>query len=352
MAGTLEFGKIISISFLYQYWEKIPLLLKGYLSVAAVVLMVITSVGIYGFLTAAYQTTSDELTLMDRRAQVAELRKSRFEEQLTLYNDDRDRVSQRIADLTEGLANNQIQYVDQETGQLVTSTSGATRTALQEQISLATEERNDLNSRIDAVTDSITVIEQSLIEATANNDLAAEVGPLRYVAGLTGWSMDQVVNIFALLLIFVFDPLAVALVISVNFLLKYEDEEESPPFDHAPPAPEADIPVTKELPKLSPTPSNSPSPSPSRSSTPQPSVTNSSTPKPITPSISTSDESRKSYGDIDETLFLQKYMDLNRNGIPDWMESDFDWDNTQLWINNPIARVYKKHIVDRGLNKR
>ena len=116
------------------------------------------------------------------------------------------------------MTNNQIQYVDQETGQLVTSTSSATRNAIQEQLNIATTERDEISDRIEEATDSITSLDIQRIDLEANNEVAAEIGPLRYMSNLTGWSMDKVVNIFALLIVFVFDPLAVSLVIGYNRL--------------------------------------------------------------------------------------------------------------------------------------
>lgn len=366
MASTLEFGKIVGISFLYQYWKEIPGILKTYLTVAATVLMLITSVGIYGFLSAAYQTTADELAIMDQQAAVTQLRIDRYQEELDLYVQERERISSTIEQLSSGLANNTIQYVDQETGQLITTTSSATRNALQEQLRGASEERSNIATRIEAATDSITSLETQLLEAQMNNEVAAEVGPLRFVSNLTGWQMDQVVNIFALMIVFVFDPLAVALVISVNFLLKYkEDEEEEPTFlvkekgsvEDLPKEVNTEVPVTKDeenyyadfTPKEEET-KKEPTEEPykvyvndkeSNSQSSKDSVENkvNSTKEESTPT--------DSKPTVDEALILRKYMDLNRNGIPEWMENDFDWDNNPLWINNPYARLFKKAVVDR-----
>jgi len=218
MASSLEAGKLVTASFLTRHWKDLTVLLRFYYIVATGVLILITSAGIYGFLTAAYQTTADQLSIVTQQANVLELRKERYQEQLDLYSGERERISQTILQLTEGLTNNQIQYVDQETGQLVTSTSSATRNAIQEQLNIATTERDEISDRIEEATDSITSLDIQRIDLEANNEVAAEIGPLRYMSNLTGWSMDKVVNIFALLIVFVFDPLAVSLVIGYNRL--------------------------------------------------------------------------------------------------------------------------------------
>jgi hypothetical protein len=81
-------------------------------------------------------------------------------------------------------------------------------------------ERVRLADRIESLSDSITSLDVQILEMSMSNDVASEVGPLRFISSLLGWSMDQVVNVFALLIVLVFDPLAVALVVSVNFLIK------------------------------------------------------------------------------------------------------------------------------------
>ena len=218
MASSLEAGKLVTASFLTRHWKDLTVLLRFYYIVATGVLILITSAGIYGFLTAAYQTTADQLSIVTQQANVLELRKERYQEQLELYSGERERISQTILQLTQGLTNNQIQYVDQATGQLVTSTSSATRNAIQQQLDNATTERDEISSRIEEATDSITSLDIQRIDLEANNEVAAEIGPLRYMSNLTGWSMDKVVNIFALLIVFVFDPLAVSLVVGYNRL--------------------------------------------------------------------------------------------------------------------------------------
>ena len=66
MAGSLEFAKLVSASLLYQYWDKINKVLKGYLMIAVFTLMIITSGGIYGFLSGAYQSTAVKSELLDK----------------------------------------------------------------------------------------------------------------------------------------------------------------------------------------------------------------------------------------------------------------------------------------------
>ena len=238
MASALETGKLVTASLLTRHWNDLTRLMRVYYLSATFILIVITSAGIYGFLTAAYQTTADQLSILDRQTQALDLRKERYQEQLDLYIGERESLSSTVGELSRGLANNVIQYVDEETGQLVTSTSLNTRIALQEQLQIATQERGNLAIRIEELTDSVTQLDLQSLNLTVDSEVVAEVGPLRYLSNLTGWPMDQVVNAFALLIVFVFDPLAVSLVVAYNRLhlqnvptkmvtLKEENEKKS-----------------------------------------------------------------------------------------------------------------------------
>ena len=238
MASALEVGKLVIASLLTRHWHDLTRLMRAYYLLTTFTLIVITSAGIYGFLTAAYQTTADQLNILDRQTQVLDLRKERYQEQLDLYIGERETLSSTVGELSRGLANNVIQYVDEETGQLVTSTSLNTRLALQEQLQIATQERGNLALRIEELTASVTQLDLQALNLTVDSEVVAEVGPLRYLSNLTGWPMDRVVNAFALLLIFVFDPLAVSLVVAYNRLhllnvstkvvtLKEENEKKS-----------------------------------------------------------------------------------------------------------------------------
>jgi Skp family chaperone for outer membrane proteins len=229
MAATLEFGKLVGVSFLYRYWEEVPKVLKSYMLVSSAVLIVVTSAGIYGFLTAAYQKTADQLGIMDAQTQMLTLKRERYTDQLNLLMTERQRISENIQELSKGLANNVIQYRDATTGNIITTTSSATRSALQQQLSVSTEERNTLAIRIEQLTDSISSLDMQSLDLKVNNEVAAEVGPLRYLSELTGWEMNKVVNVFILVIVLVFDPLAVCMVLGYNFLVKRDMQQRQPP---------------------------------------------------------------------------------------------------------------------------
>ena len=215
MASALEFSKLIVASYLHNNWNKIGRLLKTYLTTVVMILMLITSAGIYGFLTSAYQTTADQLTVLDKQTEVVDLKKNRFEEQVSEFKLEKEQLNQSISDLSKGLSNNVIQYKDKD-GNIITTTSSATRKSLESQLNDSKIQRDKISLKIESLTDSITKLDLIILDMESNNEVAAEIGPLRYLAKITGKSMDEIVNWFTLLIVFVFDPLAVAMVIAIN----------------------------------------------------------------------------------------------------------------------------------------
>jgi hypothetical protein len=217
MAGSLEVAKLVIASLLYQYWGQLNKILRTYLSVATVILVIITSVGIYGFLSAAYQETATKTGIVDKEVELLELRKNRFIESRDYYYQEKKSLDEGINQLRKGLSNNVIQYKDKETGQIITTTSSSNRRALQEQLKSAIEQRSQISIKLEQATDSINSIEVKSLTVETESDLAGELGPLKYLSELTEVPMNKIINYLLLVIIFVFDPLAISLVIAANF---------------------------------------------------------------------------------------------------------------------------------------
>ena len=204
MASSLEIAKLVVASLLYTYWDEINKLLRFYLTIACIILMLITSGGIYGFLSGAYQETATKSELLDKHALMLEVKQGRFQEQL-------EAEKKLVIYYTEALSNpTMIQYVDKESGQLVTTTSSRQR-------KLMTNQLNDARNNVNILNDSISKYDILILNKKVANESARELGPLKYVAKSLDTSMDKVVNYFLLLIVLVFDPLAICLVIAANF---------------------------------------------------------------------------------------------------------------------------------------
>ena len=216
MAASLEVAKLVIASLLYQYRKSLPTFLKYYLSVACFVLILITSMGIYGFLSAAYQETAAKAGSIDSQIALIETRRDNTKEQLSVYTDEKESINKAVADLRSGLANNVIQYTNAE-GVLITTTSSSTRRALEKQLDQAIDRQTTINSKVDDLNTKLFEYETEIVEVSTNNDIAGELGPLKFLSELTDVPMNKIINVLLLIIIFVFDPLAIALVIAANF---------------------------------------------------------------------------------------------------------------------------------------
>tara|TARA_R110002126_G_scaffold250224_1_gene393141 strand:- start:431 stop:1435 length:1005 start_codon:yes stop_codon:yes gene_type:complete len=263
MASILEIAKLTTASYLERFWNTIHWLRKTYLISALIVLMMITSLGIYGFLVSAYQETAYKVELVDKQvnAQTSKLvgyqqQLSNLEKQQQSYDSNIAISNDNILKLSEGFSNNVVQYTDAN-GNVITTQSSSTRRALQEQMRQQTsyrdglvDKREALTPKYNAINDTIMNIEMQILQLGTDNDVAAEIGPLKYVAGVVGSETDVVINWFILLFIFVFDPLAILLLISANAELgRIGNEHKTKPLPPTPPEdkPE-DIPTPPEPP--------------------------------------------------------------------------------------------------------
>ena len=230
MAGSLEVAKLVVASLLYQYWDTINKGLRAYLSIATIILVLITSMGIYGFLSAAYQDTYRQLTVKENQTAFLEQKKQFYENDVTRYDQELERISGNISTLSNARSQS-IQVRD-------TSVAGGVRTTIstseiriaQKRIEVEEENRKSVQRKREVVADSLQKYQLQILELENNSDVAGELGPLQYLSGLTGTPMDRIINWLLLVIIFVFDPLAISLVVAANFAFdqaKREKEEDT-----------------------------------------------------------------------------------------------------------------------------
>lgn len=225
MAAMLEFSKLVVITFLHDHYKTLKTAFKLYLMSSAVVLMILTSVGVYGYLTNSYQETAKSIYETQNKIALLEQKKKIFTEQKTqidtlvkqkterISSYDKLRLSQEsslnsqlnLKKGTKGLQKN-IQSVDQSTQTL-------------------NVEISQLNQKSIGLSDSVALLEQEKL-VLENSTFTSEIGPLLYLSRLTGKPMDIIVNWFILILVSVFDPLAVSLVIAGNHL-KHKEKEKT-----------------------------------------------------------------------------------------------------------------------------
>lgn len=195
MGSALEAGKLIAASYLYRYWEHTPRILKTYLFVAIFTLMVVTSLGIFGFLTAAYQTDSIGL--------------KQQQEQITLYENQKVAYTERLNGINADIARTGDNYITKRI----------------ELIENFKQEKDQLIADI-AETDAKLLELKSIVLQTE-----AKIGPIIYVAEVLDENPDKATFWFVVIIIAVFDPLAIALTLGSNIAIRQRwpvVEEEVP----------------------------------------------------------------------------------------------------------------------------
>ena len=217
MAGSLEFAKLVTASLLYQYWDVINKTLRTYLSIATVILVLITSMGIYGFLSAAYQETYSKLSAIENQKGFIQQKIDFYQNDVTRYDTEIERISSNISTLSNAKAST-IQVRDTSVSGGVRQTISTTELRMaQSRINIEEENRKLAQEKRTIASDSLQKFQLQVLELDNNNEVAGELGPLQYLSGLTGVSMDKIINWLLLIIIFVFDPLAISLVIASNF---------------------------------------------------------------------------------------------------------------------------------------
>ena len=190
MAGSLEFGKLVAASFLYRYWNDINRLLKVYMTIGVITLVLITSAGIFGYLSNAYQGATVN-----------------FEKQSTslLYKEDR----------LEQLEEDKI-YLKEELEESIASLP-------ENYITAKRKLREEYNPKVLDINDQILKIKQEIGDLKISLvETGVDVGPAIYLARVFDTDIDTVVKFFIFILIFVFDPMAIALVLAYNRTLQDE----------------------------------------------------------------------------------------------------------------------------------
>jgi len=228
MAGSLEVAKLVIATLLHRYWTTMNKVLRLYLTLATIILIGITSAGIYGFLSSAYQETATKAGVQDKQVELLETRKQSYQKIKAQYDIEKESITQNISNLRNALGNNTQSYVDATTGNVVTYSSSANRRAFERQLETAITKDEKLTEKIQTLNDTLLRLETQIVEVQSNSELASELGPLKYLSGLTGKPMDKIINILLLVIIFVFDPLAISLVVTASFAFKqaYKEEEE------------------------------------------------------------------------------------------------------------------------------
>jgi len=249
MASSLELGKLVATSFLYRFWKKSQWMLKSYLCGAVFILMLITSLGIFGYLTSAYQQSSIKYTMMMDSIKLLEDQKKQEQSKINEVKLRIDSLSalrktqeSRLSEINTNalLARNPIQFrqVQDQTMELIDQTDKNIKT------------ENDKSSGYSATIDAI---DKKIADLKLNTASNKDIQTFKFVADELNMNLNTVVKWFILVLIFVFDPLAVALILAYNMAISKEyaiytpdDKKQTPKPIEEPPKKIVTTPVVEQ----------------------------------------------------------------------------------------------------------
>jgi hypothetical protein len=212
MAGSLEYAKLVTAAYLKSRWEDISKAVRIYLSTAVVILMLITSMGIYGYLSDAYQKQGLRIEQADRQV-------SLLQDKIQINKDEIERYSKQNEKMLS-IRNSQ----EENISKLITDKRSTGR--MTNMIKVADQQITINSKKIDSL-NSLNVLLLNDVQNVKNNniDLEKEIGGFRFIAESFNVSLNTAVKWFILIIVFVFDPLAIALVLALNNTKKMEEQQ-------------------------------------------------------------------------------------------------------------------------------
>lgn len=233
MGASLEAGKLVAASYLYRYWKETNFALKTYLMAGIAALMLLTSLGIFGYLSSGYQ--QDVLPLKQKT------------EQITLLEDEKSRALARKKQIDDLMAGGPVVgAVNKKNGDIDANAARVLRETTRSRDQLVRQyraEQETVTKRITELDTQLLALKQDVIKTEAH------IGPITYVAKAFNQSTDDATKWLVLIIIFAFDPMAVALTLAVNIALRLRREEKEnnkpavpPPFTPPEPMPPAPAP--------------------------------------------------------------------------------------------------------------
>ena len=215
MTGSLEIAKLVIASLLYQYWDDLNKILRTYLTVAAGILMIITSIGIYGFLSSAYQASYKGYIISTNQIQFLEEKAKFYENDIARYDDQLKSTLDNINSYSKAKAT-QVDIKGKD-GVFRNGVSTIELSLAQKRIQAEEVNKTEIQKKREDASTNLQKYKLEILELQNNTKTSGELGPLQYLSNLTGLGMDKIVNLLLLIIIFVFDPLAISLVLAANF---------------------------------------------------------------------------------------------------------------------------------------
>ena len=215
MASSLEIGKLVATTFLYRYWKKSQILLKTYLILAVLALMFITSLGIFGYLTSAYQQSAIENKLSEEKIVY-------IQDQKKMFDDKINNSKKRIENITK-LRTSQEERLNESMTNVIISRNPIQLAQIQQStkefIDKSEKDIENENSKIQLSIDEMQKLDKQISDIKLQGSGKKDLQTFKFVADEFGVDINKVVKWFIICLISVFDPLAICLLLAYNTTL-------------------------------------------------------------------------------------------------------------------------------------
>lgn len=212
MASSLELGKLVSTSFLFKYWKSTKTYLKTYLTISVFVLMFITSLGVFGYLTASYQRSSLDNKLSIEKISVLESKKLDINKKI-------ESAKARIGTISELRISQETRLNQTMTNPLVARNPIQLQELQSQTVELITKSESNIeaeNKKIEVAHQEIDSVNKTIADLKLNEMVKNDIITFKFVADESGIAMDRIVKWFIVLIITVFDPLAICLLLAYN----------------------------------------------------------------------------------------------------------------------------------------
>ena len=228
VAGGIEFGKLVAVTIIYRHWKDIKKFWwSWYLVFATVIVMFLTSLGIYGFLTSIYQKTMTKVEYRDGQIKLADNKKTLFVNQLDRINKSIESDNNRI-NILSNVRGSQERRIDTLYQRKLNSDARNAQKYIgdqNDQLKVLNQDMTERMKQASVANDSIAFYDQKIL-TLKSSDVSNEIGPFKYISEFTGISLNKMVNILSLIILFVFDPLAIGFLLVFNYLLMNNKMEE------------------------------------------------------------------------------------------------------------------------------
>lgn len=218
MAGGLEFGKLIAASYLDRYWKDINFLLKTYLIISVLILMGITSLGIFGFLTSAFQQSHVKIEMIDNQKEILNSKKTNISNEI-------ENLNKRIEVLNQA-------RISQE--KRLPELSRKAAVPIYEDIKKSGEEIKNIQIRTETLAENLKHIDDEILKLKEKESKSTDIGTLKFIAETLNIKVELLVKWLTLIIVLVFDPLAVSLVLAYNNISKNKKNSEIEEYTETP----------------------------------------------------------------------------------------------------------------------